>query len=125
MGRVKEKEVCFTKRKVEKLIQEKESLLRKTAKILETSPEGTLKYQTRDGMTYYYVQKKNPETEKWEKTYLKKSQSNLIKLLAQKSYLQKVKKVLEKQIQANSSLATTKQLLNKSMKISPMKENNL
>lgn len=106
MGRGDEEEEYFTKRRVTKIIQEKENLLKKIAKILETAPEGTLKYQTRDGVTYYYLQKKNPETKKWEKTYLKKSQSNLIKQLARKSYLQKAKRVLEEQVFALTYFAS-------------------
>lgn len=103
MGRGDKEEECFTKRRVANIIQEKENLLRKIAEILETVPEGTLKYQTRDGLTYYYLQKKNPKTEKWEKIYLKKSQSKLIKQLAQKSYLQKAKRVVEEQVSVLTS----------------------
>lgn len=107
MGRGNEGEGFFTKSRVTKIIQEKENLLRKITKNLEATPEGTLKYQTRAGVTYYYLQKKNPETKKWEKTYLKKSQSNLIKQLAQKSYLQKAKRVLEEQLSVLTHFAST------------------
>ncbi len=107
MGRGNEGEGFFTKSRVTKIIQEKENLLRKITKNLEATPEGTLKYQTRAGVTYYYLQKTNPETKKWEKTYLKKSQSNLIKQLAQKSYLQKAKRVLEEQLSVLTHFAST------------------
>ena len=52
MGRGDEEEEYFTKRRVTKIIQEKENLLKKIAKILETA------INKRTGNTYYYLQKR-------------------------------------------------------------------
>jgi len=101
------KEEDVTKKKIEKLVKEKENLLAETIKNLGKSPEGALKCQNKEGVTYYYLQKKNHITDKWEKTYLKKSQSSLIKQLAQKSYLRKVKRALEEQIHALNHFTST------------------
>ena len=79
-------------------MKEKKLLLGKMVTFIEDAPEGGLKFQRKSGKIYYYQQKKNNETNRWEKIYIKRSRMNLAKELAQKGYLLSIKSVLEKQI---------------------------
>lgn len=91
-------------RNLSKAIQQqkkrKEEQLKKTNTYLAKSVEGSLKFQTKGDKTYYYHQKKNPQTAKWEKIYIKRNQFSLIEELAQKGYFLKIKNKLEAQIAA-------------------------
>lgn len=79
-------------------MKEKKLLLGKMVTFIEDAPEGGLKFQRKNGKIYYYQQKKNNETNRWEKIYIKRNRRNLAKELAQKGYLLSIKSVLEKQI---------------------------
>ena len=79
-------------------MKEKKLLLGKMVTFIEDAPEGGLKFQRKNGKIYYYQQKKNNETNRWEKIYIKRNRINLAKELAQKGYLLSIKSVLEKQI---------------------------
>ena len=79
-------------------MKEKKLLLGKMVTFIEDAPEGGLKFQRKNGKIYYYQQKKNNETNRWEKIYIKRNRMNLAKELAQKGYLLSIKSVLEKQI---------------------------
>ena len=81
-----------------KQMKEKKLLLGKMVTFIEDAPEGGLKFQRKNGKIYYYQQKKNNETNRWEKIYIKRNRMNLAKELAQKGYLLSIKSVLEKQI---------------------------
>lgn len=81
-----------------KQMKEKKLLLGKMVTFIEDAPEGGLKFQRKNGKIYYYQQKKNNETNRWEKIYIKRNRRNLAKELAQKGYLLSIKSVLEKQI---------------------------
>lgn len=81
-----------------KQMKEKKLLLGKMVTFIEDAPEGGLKFQRKSGKIYYYQQKKNNETNRWEKIYIKRNRMNLAKELAQKGYLLSIKSVLEKQI---------------------------
>ena len=83
---------------MKKQLREKEQLLEKIETFISGASQGGLKFQQKNGRTYYYHQFKNPATEKWEKTYIKKNQMDLTKELAKKGYLMKVKAVLTKQL---------------------------
>ena len=69
-------------------MKEKKLLLGKMVTFIEDAPEGGLKFQRKNGKIYYYQQKKNNETNRWEKIYIKRNRINLAKELAQKGYLQ-------------------------------------
>ncbi|MDD6797236.1 MAG: hypothetical protein PUE71_02995 [Clostridia bacterium] len=81
-----------------KQVRDKEQLLRKIEKYILAAPEGSLKFQQKNGKIYYYHQNKNIKTNRWEKTYIKKNQMNLAKSLAQKGYFLDVRSVLKEQL---------------------------
>lgn len=83
---------------MKKKLKEKELLLSKIETFIKNASEGGLKFQRKNGKTYYYQQKKNIKTEQWEKTYIKRKQMSMAKELAQKGYLISVRSELKKQI---------------------------
>ena len=81
-----------------KLAKEEELQLENAIKKIDTflnhAPEGCLKWQNRNGKTYYYHQLM--KNNKWVRRYIKKSEIALAKKLAQKHYYLEIKPILEK-----------------------------
>ena len=73
-----------------------EYAIKKIDIFLNKAPEGCLKWQNKNGKTYYYHQfmKEN----KWKRKYIKKSELLLAQMLAQKHYYIAIKPILEKTI---------------------------
>lgn len=72
--------------------------MEKAEKFIADASEGILKYQRKNGRLYYYRQEKEPKTQQWSTTYIKKNQMNLAIELAEKGYLITVATVLKSQI---------------------------
>ena len=81
-------------------ISELQIILNKIEHYLAHAPEGGLKFQKRQGKTYYYHQHKNPNTGSYIKTYIDRKNENLARKLAQKGYYSKVKPHIESQLYA-------------------------
>lgn len=73
-------------------------ILEKTEKFIADASGGILKYQRKKGRLYYYRQEKEPTTQQWSTTYIKKNQMSLAIELAEKGYLITVAAVLKSQI---------------------------
>ena len=71
-----------------------ENTIKKIDAFLNHAPEGCLKWQNRNGKTYYYHQ--FMKNNKWVRRYIKKSEIALAKKLAQKHYYLEIKTILEK-----------------------------
>lgn len=84
--------------KIQNKINQLEHQLEKIDLFLQDAPEGSLKIQKINKKPYYYVQYRNPDTNKFERIYLKKKDSTRIKELAQKSYYLSVKPIIEKNL---------------------------
>lgn len=70
-----------------------ENILKKIDTFLDNAPEGCLKWQNRNGKTYYYHQ--FMKDNKWVRRYIKKGELTLVKMLAQKHYYLAIKPILE------------------------------
>ena len=70
--------------------------LKKIDIFLHDAPEGCLKYQTKDGKTYYYHQ--FWDGSKWKRKYIKKSEVLIAKLLAQKQYYGAIRPILKRNL---------------------------
>lgn len=96
-----------------------ESILKKIDVFLEKAPEGCLKWQNKNGKTYYVNQLEREKDEiekevcedvneeitekikresKWIRKYIKKQDISLAKALAQKHYYLTIRPVLEKNL---------------------------
>ena len=73
-----------------------ENAIKKIDVFLNHAPEGCLKWQNRNGKTYYYHQFMRGD--KWVRRYIKKSEIALAKKLAQKHYYLEIKPILEKNL---------------------------
>ncbi len=99
-------------KKLKKEGTELEKKLKKIDAFLENAPEGCLKWQNKNGQTYYYHQfgrredkakeiSKNDKTNekksliKWKRKYIKKKDITLAHRLAQKQYYEKVRPIIE------------------------------
>lgn len=58
-------------------------------------PEGCLKWQIKNGKTYYYQQYWNENKNIWDRKYIKKNELFLAQKLAQKQYYAEVKSIIE------------------------------
>lgn len=83
---------------IQKRLSEMKQNLTKINRALESAPGGGLKIRKLDGKVYYFHQFKNDETGKYEKQYIKKSNVEFARALAQKGYDSKAKNLIEKQI---------------------------
>lgn len=70
--------------------------LKKINTFLNHAPEGCLKWQNRNGKTYYYHQ--FMKDNKWVRRYIKKDELSLAKKLAQKHYYISIRPILEKML---------------------------
>lgn len=73
-----------------------ENILKKIDTFLNHAPEGCLKWQNRNGKTYYYHQ--FMKDNKWGRRYIKKGELSLAKTLAQKQYYLSIRPILEKML---------------------------
>ena len=73
-----------------------ENTLKKINTFLNHAPEGCLKWQNRNGKTYYYHQ--FMKDNKWVRRYIKKDGLSLAKKLAQKHYYISIRPILEKML---------------------------
>ena len=73
-----------------------ENAIKKIDVFLNHAPEGCLKWQHRNGKTYYYHQ--FMKDNKWVRRYIKKNEISLAKKLAQKHYYLLIRSVLEKML---------------------------
>ena len=86
------------KKQVYKKIVSLEHMLQKIEKFLEKAPEGSLKWQYKNGKIYYYQQYLENCSDQWKRRYIKKQNIELAQLLAQKQYYLLAKPVVEKQL---------------------------
>lgn len=91
---------------IKKEIEKYKKMLMVMDKFKEKEPKGYLKYQDRGGRTFYYHMQKNEATGKVEKRYIKKSEEDLARRLAQKQYYSRIRPIVE----------MNKQLLEKMLK---------
>lgn len=61
---------------------------------------GTLQTYLSKGCYQYYIRIKNPESNKFKRIYLNKSDKNKIQILAQKEYLYKANKIVKRNLKA-------------------------
>ena len=71
-----------------------ENAIKKVDLFLNHAPEGCLKWQNKNGKTYYYHQ--FMKGNKWVRRYIKKAELSLAKTLAQKHYYISIRHVLAK-----------------------------
>jgi len=71
-----------------------ENAIKKVDLFLNHAPEGCLKWQNKNGKTYYYHQ--FMKGNKWVRRYIKKAELSLAKTLAQKQYYISIRHVLAK-----------------------------
>lgn len=75
-----------------------EKMLKKIDAFLCDAPEGCLKWQKKNGKTYYY--KQYEKNDKWDRKYIKKDEISQAQLLAQKHYYIHAKGIVENQLDA-------------------------
>lgn len=73
-----------------------ENALKKIDAFLSHTPEGCLKWQNKNGKTYYYHQ--FMKDAKWVRRYIKKGETSLARALAQKHYYGVIKPILERNL---------------------------
>ena len=79
---------------VKKEVPQLENAIKKVDLFLNHAPEGCLKWQNKNGKTYYYHQ--FMKDNKWVRRYIKKAELSLAKTLAQKHYYISIRYVLAK-----------------------------
>ena len=84
--------------KIKKTIEEKEKLVHRIETLISNAPDGSMKFQVKNGKIYYYHNVKDSRTGQWCKTYIKKKQIQMAKALTQKSYYTSVLLVLKSQL---------------------------
>ena len=94
----------------QKEINRLEKMLKGIDMFLSVAPEGYLKWQNKNGKTYYYQQymqdvpmiaDKTMDTEnfdKWKRKYIRKRDIGIVAALAQKNYYSSVKPLVQKQL---------------------------
>lgn len=90
-------------REIRKEIAEIEKTLEAISHFRKQEPEGCLKYQNRGKKIFYYHQFQNEETKEWQRKYIKRENSLLVKSLAQKHYYSILEPLLKKQLKALKS----------------------
>lgn len=84
---------------VQKEIIRLEKISKQIEVFLEKAPDGCLKWQNKNGKTYYYHQYMEKDVpQKWARKYIKKDHLSLAKALAQKQYYTAIRPVLEKNL---------------------------
>ena len=73
-----------------------ENALKQVDEFLENVPQGSLKWQNKNGKTYYYHQ--FMKDNKWVRRYIKKAELSLAKTLAQKQYYLSIRPILERML---------------------------
>ena len=73
-----------------------ENALKQVDEFLENVPQGSLKWQNKNGKTYYYHQ--FMKDNKWVRRYIKKAELSLAKTLAQKQYYISIRPILERML---------------------------
>lgn len=86
--------------KVQNKIKELKKVLYTVDEYLKQAPKGCLKYQKREGKTYYFHQYKDEMSKKYVRCYIERDNEVLAMELAQKGYCAKIKPLLEKEIRA-------------------------
>ena len=89
-----------------KLMQEEivrlEKVLKKIDAFLCKAPDGCLKWQNKNGKTYYYQQLErdveSKHTNKWTRKYIKKKDISLAEALAKKHYYVAIKPIIERKL---------------------------
>ena len=81
---------------VKKEVPQLENAIKKVDLFLNHAPEGCLKWQNKNGKTYYYHQ--FMKDNKWVRRYIKKGELSLAKTLAQKQYYTSIRPILEKML---------------------------
>ena len=81
---------------VKKEVLQLENAIKKVDLFLNHAPEGCLKWQNKNGKTYYYHQ--FMKDNKWVRRYIKKAELSLAKTLAQKQYYISIRPILEKML---------------------------
>ena len=81
---------------VKKEVLQLENAIKKVDLFLNHAPEGCLKWQNKNGKTYYYHQ--FMKDNKWVRRYIKKGELSLAKTLAQKQYYTSIRPILEKML---------------------------
>ena len=84
--------------KIKKTIEEKEKLVHRIETLISNAPDGSMKFQVKNGKIHYYHNVKDSRTGQWCKTYIKKKQIQMAKALTQKSYYTSVLLVLKSQL---------------------------
>ena len=82
-------------------VQQLESALKHVDAFLEKAPEGCLKWQNRNGKTYYYHQFKKEN--KWQRNFIRKEDIALAKLFAQKHYYIAIRPILKRKLKVLKS----------------------
>ncbi len=76
-----------------------EKMLKKIDAFLAEAPEGCLKWQNKNGATYYYhqymIKGDESRNDKWNREYIKKNNVSLAEALAQKQYYMAIRPILE------------------------------
>lgn len=80
-----------------------ENVLKKINAFLNNAPEGCLKWQNKNGKTYYYHQ--FMKDNKWTRRYIKKEELSLARKLAQKQYYLAIKPILARILDETKRLA--------------------
>lgn len=86
--------ITVAKREIIKL----ENILAQIDVFLNNAPKGCLKWQNKNGKTYYYHQLKL-DNNKWGREYIKKEELSLANKLAQKHYYALIKPIAKKQLE--------------------------
>ena len=73
-----------------------ENALKQVDEFLENVPQGSLKWQNKNGKTYYFHQ--FMKDNKWVRRYIKKAELSLAKTLAQKQYYISIRPILERML---------------------------
>ena len=81
---------------VKKEVPQLENAIKKVDLFLNHAPEGCLKWQNKNGKTYYYHQ--FMKDNKWVRRYIKKAELSLAKTLAQKQYYISIRPILERML---------------------------
>ena len=81
---------------VKEEVPQLENALKQVDEFLENVPQGSLKWQNKNGKTYYYHQ--FMQNNKWVRRYIKKAELSLAKTLAQKQYYISIRPILERML---------------------------
>lgn len=86
-----------------------EKILQEIDRFLPEAPDGCLKWQNKNGKTYYYQQYE--ENGKWKRRYIKKKDIELARKLAQKQYYKEVRPLAKERLEKKKFLLEKKSRL--------------